>query len=190
VAELTRDPRTIALVGMYRSYGAAGTQAWVAASGVSMRPLIAPGGRLLVEFGATQPRVGDVVLFERGDDLVAHRIVGSRRRDSREQLLVKGDAEAYFDRPIGHEDVLGVVRGVSAGPEGSTSRRGLNGRSSRVIAGVSRWTGRSARVVRRLAVHAPDPIRTASLRAIPVLARVPTRLIVAPMTQLGGAERR
>jgi hypothetical protein len=190
VAEPTRHPRTTALIGLYRSYGAAGRQAWIDASGTSMRPLVEPGGRLLVDFGATPSRIGEVVLFERANHIVAHRIVGSRRRDGREQLLVKGDAEAYFDPPIGREDVLGVVREVSMGPTLSTSRHGLDGRSSRLIARVSRWTGRAARVARRVARHSPGPVRGAALRAIPTLARVPTRLIVAPMTQINGVERR
>ena len=72
----------------------------------------------------------------------------------------------------------------------SLVQRGVGGRSARVIARVSRWTGRGARVAHRFAVHTPDPIRGAALRAIPSLARVSTRLIVAPITQEHGAGRR
>jgi hypothetical protein len=149
-----------------------------------MSPLIEAGSRVLVEFGATPDQVGQVVVFERDGDIVAHRIVGRRRRDGREQLLPKGDAEAYFDRPIGHDDVLGVVRAIEAPHDGSIRRRGIGGRWSRAIAGVSRWSGRGARIARRFAVHSPDPIRVAVLRAIPILARVPTRLMLAPITQI------
>ena len=155
-----------------------------------MRPLVGAGSRMLVDFGASPPRIGEIVVFERGDRIVAHRIVDRRQRDGREQLLVKGDAEAYFDPPIGRDDVLGIVRGVSRGATDRPARRGVSGRSSRVIARVSRWTGRGARVARRIAVASPSPIRGAALRAIPILARVPTRLIVAPMTQEHGAGRR
>jgi hypothetical protein len=190
VAETRRDPRATTLLGLYRSYGRTGRQVWLETQGTSMHPLVGPGGRMLVEFGATPARVGEVVLFERREAIVAHRIVGRRRRDGREQLIVKGDAEAYFDPPIGRDDVLGVVRGIRRGDAGPVHRRGLGGRSSRVIAGVSRWTGRGARAAHRLAVHSPDPIRGVALRAIPTFARVPTRLIVAPLIQDQGAGRR
>lgn len=190
MAEATRDPQAIALIGLYRSYRDAGAEAWLETRGVSMRPLVGPGGRMLVEFGAMPTRVGEIVVFERHGGIVAHRLVGSRRRGGREQLIVKGDAEAYFDPPIGRDDVLGVVRGVRRDALGPVRRQGLDGRSARLIAGVSRWTGRGARLAHRGAVHSPEPIRRTALRAIPALARVPTRLIMAPITQNTGAERR
>lgn len=190
MTEPIRDPHDTAMLGLYESYRRAGTRAWLATRGTSMRPLVGPGSRMLVDFGATPSQVGEIVVFERGDGIVAHRVVGHRRRDGCEQLLVKGDAEAYFDPPIARDDVLGIVRGVSRGETDPPHRRGVGGRSSWVIAGVSRWTGRGARVARRIAVHSPDPIRGAALRAIPTLARVPTRLIVAPITQEHGAGRR
>jgi hypothetical protein len=190
VADVERDLRTTALLGLYRSYGRTGRRVWLDTRGTSMRPLVGPGGRMLVEFGARQTQVGEVVLFERQEAIVAHRVVGRRRRDGREQLIVKGDAEAYFDPPIAHDDILGVVRGIRGGPAGPVRRRGLGGRSSRVIAEVSRWTGRGARAARRVAVRSPGPIRRAALRAIPTLARVPTRLIVAPIINGIGAEGR
>lgn len=186
----TSDPKAIALLGLYRSYRASRTKAWLDTRGTSMRPLVGPGGRMLVEFGASPSRVGEIVVFERGGGIVAHRVVGRRDRDGRDQLLVKGDAEAYFDPPIGQDDVLGIVRGVRRAETEPLHRRGVAGRSSRVIAGVSRWTGRGARVAHRVAVRTPDPIRGAALRAIPTLARVATRLIVAPITQEIGAGRR
>jgi hypothetical protein len=190
VAELTRDPKAIALIGLCRSYRDAGTEAWLETRGVSMRPLVGPGGRVLVAFGASPTRIGEIVVFERPGGIVAHRLVGSRRRDGREQLIVKGDAEPYFDPPIERRDVLGVVRGVRRDARGPVSRRGVAGRSARLIAGVSRWTGRGARLAHRGATHSPQPIRRTALRAIPALARVPTRLIMAPITQNTGAEGR
>ncbi|MGZ8501529.1 MAG: S24/S26 family peptidase [Candidatus Limnocylindrales bacterium] len=190
MVEATRDPQAIALIGLYRSYRDAGVEAWLETRGVSMRPLVGPGGRMLVEFGASPTRIGEIVVFERHGRIVAHRLVGSRRRGGREQLIVKGDAEAYFDPPIGRDDVLGVVRGVRRDALGPVRRWGLDGRSARLIAGVSRWTGRGARLAHRGAVLSPEPIRRTALRAIPALARVPTRLIMAPITQNTGAEGR
>jgi hypothetical protein len=187
---MTRDAQAIALIGLYRSYRDAGAEAWLDTRGVSMRPLVGPGGRMLVQFGASPSRIGEIVVFERYGGIVAHRLVGRRSRDGREQLIVKGDAEAYFDPPIGPEDVLGVVRGVVRDPVGPVRRQGLDGHAARLIAGVSRWTGRGARLAHRGAVHSPGPIRRSALRAIPALARVPTRLIMAPITHNPGAERR
>ena len=110
MAEPTRDSQAIALIGLYRSYRDAGVEAWLATRGVSMTPLSGPGGRMLVEFGARPTRIGEIVVFERQGRIVAHRLVGTRRRSGVEQLIVKGDAEAYFYLPIGRDDVLGVVR--------------------------------------------------------------------------------
>lgn len=190
MTEPTRDPQAIALIGLYRSYRDAGAEAWLETRGVSMRPLVGPGGRMLVAFGARPTRIGEIVVFERHDRIVAHRLVGSRTRGGREQLIVKGDAEAYFDPPIERDEVLGVVRGVRRHAVGPVRRWGLDGRSARLIAGVSRWTGRGARLAHRGAVHSPEPIRRTALRAIPALARVPTRLIMAPITHNTGAEGR
>ena len=99
-----RDPKTIALIGLYRSYRQAGTRAWLETRGTSMRPLVGPGGRMLVEFGAQPKEVGEIVVFERRDEIVAHRIVGRRVFEGRDRFIVKGDAEAYFDPPIGRDD--------------------------------------------------------------------------------------
>jgi hypothetical protein len=182
VAEASGDPQAIALIGLYRSYRDAGAEVWLETRGVSMRPLVGPGGRMLVDFGARPTRIGEIVVFERSGGIVAHRLVGSRHRDGREQLIVKGDAEAYFDPPIGRDVVLGVVRGVRRDAVGPVRRHGLDGRWAQLIAGVSRWTGRGARLAHRGAVHSPRPIRRTALRAIPALARAPTRLIMAPIT--------
>ncbi len=190
MTDVGRDPQATALLGLYLGYRDAGTEAWLETRGTSMRPLVGPGGRMLVAFGATPARVGEVVVFERHNGIVAHRLVGSRRRDGREQLIVKGDNEAYFDSPIGPDDVLGVVRGVRRDASGPVSRRGLDGRTAQLIAGISRSAGRGARFARRVAEHSPAPVRRTALRAIPTLARVPTRLMLAPITQESGAGRR
>jgi hypothetical protein len=189
MTEPSRDPRATALLGLYRSYREAGTQAWLETRGTSMRPLVGSGSRMLVDFGAQPSGLGAIVVFERGDGIVAHRIVGQRLEAGHQRFIVKGDSEAYFDPPIGRADVLGVVRGIRRN-DGPIHRRGVDGRSSRVIARVSRWCGRGARVAHRVAVRTPSPIRGLALVAIPPLARVPTRLISAPITQQHGAEGR
>jgi len=190
MAEPTLDPRSIALLGLYRSYRRDGTEAWLDTRGTSMRPLVGPGSAMLVAFGRQPTGLGEIVVFEQGDGIVAHRIVGQRVEDGRQRFIVKGDAEAYFDRPIGHDDILGVVRGIRRESGGPIQHRGVDGRSSRAIARVSRWCGRGARIAQRVAIRTPSPIRGVALGAISTLARVPTRLISAPITQQHGAEGR
>ena len=190
MADRQRDSAAIARLGLYRTYRQSGTQAWLETRGTSMRPLVRAGSRMLVDFGAQPSGVGQVVVFEHGDGIVAHRIVGQRQRDGSEELILKGDAEPFFDRPIAPADVLGIVRGIRPPGSGPVRQRGFDGPSSRLIARVSRWSGRGARVARRVAARTPSPIRGPALRAIPTIARVPTRLIVAPLIHDPGAGRR
>src|SRR5262245_19232930 len=70
---------------------------WVEAQGNSMRPLIEPGIWLRVDFGPTPPNVGEIIVFHRGDRMIAHRLVAWRPDHGR--LIAKGDAEAYCDAP-------------------------------------------------------------------------------------------
>lgn len=59
------SPRDVARLGLVERYRAASATHWLEATGISMQPLVAPGSRLLVEFGRTDARIGDVVLFAR-----------------------------------------------------------------------------------------------------------------------------
>jgi Peptidase S24-like len=174
------DPRTVATVGLLRAYRTAGTTAWVEARGISMRPLVPPGSRLLVEFGARAPRVGDVILFERRGGVVAHRIVGQRRRGDVIEIVAKGDAEAHTDPPVAPSAVLGVVRAVVQ-PDGRSVDVGLTGRRAALIAHVSRWSARAGRAGRTIARRTPAALRPAVETGATSLSRVPTRFITASM---------
>ena len=150
---------------------------WIEAQGGSMRPLIAPGTRMLVEFGAAPARVGDIVLFPLGDLVVAHRVVACRTGTT---LVVKGDAEPYADRPLDRTELLGVVRALRRGPSGPIIRIGCAGRSARTIARISRLSGRGAALARRAAALFPAPLRRVALQAIPPFARVVAQVLFAP----------
>lgn len=165
-----------ALFTIYRQQAAS---AWVEAHGQSMQPLIRPGDWMLVEFGALPTAVGEIVLFSRGDMLVAHRVVAYHHRMA--SVVAKGDAEPYCDPPLGAADMLGVVRALRHGPHSSPSDAGCRGPSARAIARVSRWSGRGAALARRMATVLPDPVRRAALSAIPPLARVVAQALLAPM---------
>jgi hypothetical protein len=152
--------------------------AWVKAQGDSMRPLIAPGAQLLVEFGAQPLRVGEIVVFSQNDRLVAHRLVAWRTGRG---WFAKGDAEAYIDGSLEPSDTLGVVRAVRDAPNQLATTVGCQGRLARLIAHASRWLGRGATLARRAATFLPNPLRRVVLRAIPQLTRVAALALFAPV---------
>lgn|GEM_PF-1855866 len=162
----------------FEIYRKEATRRWVTARGGSMRPLIAPGTWMLVDFGAASVDVGDIVLFPINDLVVAHRLVAQLPEAA--GLVVKGDAEPYRDRPLDQSDLLGVVRALRRGPAGPITTWGCAGRSARMIAQLSRWSGRGAALARRATTFLPDPLRRAALRAIPPLARVAAQVLFAP----------
>ena len=121
-----------ALFEIYRQQAAS---SWIEADGQSMQPLIHPGDWMLVEFGALPTAVGEIVLFSRGDSVVAHRVVAHRRGSA--PLITKGDAEPYCDPPLGAADVLGVVRALRHGPHSPPSGAGCRGPSARDRPGLA-----------------------------------------------------
>ena len=101
------------------------------ASGSSMAPAILDGDAITVEpVAAARLRRADVVLVRRSGAVVAHRLVGWRRRAGGGlDLLLRGDAAAGDDSPVPASDLLGRV---------VETRRG-----ARTIA-VSSWRARIA----------------------------------------------
>jgi hypothetical protein len=146
-----------------------------------MRPLIPPGTWMLVEFGARPEGTGEVVVLRAGDEIVAHRVVATSRREARIVLVTKGDAEPYCDAPVPLEDVIGVVRALRRAPGGRLTTLGCAGRSARMLGRISGWSGRSARRAQRLAPLLPvRPRRLARTGAL-LLTRTATRLVAALM---------
>jgi len=154
--------------------------AWIKPEGRSMRPLIGSDAWALVEFGARPAGIGEIVLFGRGDMVIAHRLVAWRPGSG--EIVAKGDAEAYCDAPLDLNDIFGVVRALRRGPDGPATSVGCAGRPARAIARVSWWGGRSAALARRAAVYLPAPLRQIALRAIPPLARVAAQALMAPFS--------
>jgi hypothetical protein len=177
------DTRAIARLALFERYRADGATAWIEATGGSMGPVVPPGSRLLVEFGRTPERTGEVIVYRRDATIVAHRFVARRGDAAAARLIAKGDAEALPDRPIGRDDVLGVVRAVET-PDGRARRATLGGRSGALVATVSWWSGRVGRAARHAAVRAPRPIRRAAIGGALSLSRVPTRVLTATMPRL------
>ena len=78
--------------------------------GTSMLPTLWPFETIIVR--AIEPagaRIGDVVLLERGGELVVHRIVAAGRDAT---WVTRGDALPANDAPIAASALLGVVIGV------------------------------------------------------------------------------
>ena len=142
------QPRDLARIAMLETWRRDRTEAWIEATGGSMLPLIRPGDRLSVAFGAQDPRPGDVIVFRHGDLIVAHRVVGRRLRDGMPVLIAKGDNEPFATEDVAPSDLLGVVRTVDGGSRGP-SARGFGGLGGIVTARVSRVGGSLTRASAR-----------------------------------------
>jgi Peptidase S24-like len=147
-ASPTMDPRDLARSAVLETWRRDRAQDWIEATGGSMLPLIRPGDRLLVRFGETAVRRGEVIVFRHGGLIVAHRVVGSRHRDGERRLIAKGDNEPRATEDVRPADLLGVVRAVDRG-SGRVSSRGLGGVTGAVTARISRIGGSLARASAR-----------------------------------------
>lgn len=180
---VTTDAAAIARAGLLEIQRAAGEATWIHTRGTSMLPGIPPGSRLLVDLGRPPTRIGELIVFQRRGELVAHRLVAWRRTPEGDLLVAKGDNEPLADRPLPADAVLGVVRAVGLP---SHHRRGvlLDGRRGRLVARLSWWGDRAARIGRRLARSSPTPMRQASVDAALAGSIVLVRVTVATMLRL------
>lgn len=181
---MTIDGRSLAQANLFEAYRRDRVTTWIEATGPSMEPLIQPGDRLLVAFGARPERTGQVILCAIGGRFVAHRLVAHRivtdpAGDPLVRLIAKGDAEVLPDRPITPESVVGVVQAIRRRGDGRLVGYGLDDTRSALVAVVSRWSGQAARRSRRVAHHAPPRLEPGLLIALLTLSRVPTRVITA-----------
>jgi hypothetical protein len=187
------DPRITARLGLLEAYRTLERSSWIEATGRSMHPSIPPGSRLLVDFGRGAGRQGEVLVFRRGDALIAHRLVGWRHTDEGLRLYARGDGEAFIDPPLGGADVLGVVRVVSL-PDGRSEDLDASWRRETAIAIVSWWSGRVAGIASRALRRAPVRSRLgrAAMASLVGLSRVPTRVVshALPRSTRGHVEGR
>lgn len=191
---MTIEGRSLARATLFEAYRRDRVTTWIEATGPSMEPLIHPGDRLLVAFGARPERTGQVILCAVDGRFVAHRLVAHRvltdpAGDPLVRLIAKGDAEALPDRAIAPESVVGIVQAIRRGEDGRRISYGLDDTPSAVLAVVSWWGGRAARRSRRVARHAPPRFGPALLFALLTLSRVPTRVITALMPWLAQETR-
>jgi hypothetical protein len=82
----------------------------------SMSPDLLPGDELIIEAREWQKlKTGDIVLFERNEALLAHRLIRVERRHGGVRLITKGDAVASYDSPVSIASYLGRVARVARG---------------------------------------------------------------------------
>jgi hypothetical protein len=173
-----------ARLAVFETYRREAATEWIEAQGASMRPLIRPGTRMLVEFGAEPAGIGEIVLFPRGQILVAHRIVAKRRGGSTTLVVTKGDGEPFRETPLEPGCVIGVVRALRLAPDGPAVTVGCAGRGARAIARFSNASGCVAALGWRAARRLPDPTRAPAIAAVAALSRVASRAGALPVALL------
>lgn len=110
----------------------------------SMLPLIGIGD--IVRIVSVRPEAlakGDIVVYNAGNSLAVHRVVGrTRLPDGREVLVTKGDANGTADEPVAAEAVAGRIVQVVSQSGSRIDLTGLAARTiSRLIAVMSFWSG-------------------------------------------------
>jgi hypothetical protein len=116
--------------------GRAGRGGRVQVIGESMRPTLAPGDVLAVDFSPGPPRRGDLLLFRQAGYLVVHRLLGPARfPDGRPSYRTRGDGVIALDPHVDPEDVVGRVTAF----RGSDGWRDLRGAGGRVYAFMIAW---------------------------------------------------
>lgn len=96
-------------------WGQAGEAHYLPVRGMSMLPLLRDGDYLLLAHGNRDIRRGDIVVFQRPDGLIAHRVLQILDRESGRALLTKGDYVSGIDPQIAAEELLGRVLAVRRG---------------------------------------------------------------------------
>jgi hypothetical protein len=101
-----------------------GHQVRFRAAGRSMTPAIRDGEVLRCEPVRPEAvRVVDVLLYRRRERVIAHRVVRIDRGAAGARFILRGDASAGNDAPVGWRQVLGRVTAVERGSPRCTGRR-------------------------------------------------------------------
>ena len=144
--EVDTDPDDPAFTALVTAVLGRGARVRFRATGSSMTPAIADGDTLTAApAGAGELRLGEVVLVRREGAVLAHRLVGRRRRpDGSVALVLRGDAAECDDPPVDPADVLGRV--VEAERDGV--RRRPSSWPARIAARGRLWARRVRRQMR------------------------------------------
>lgn len=98
---------------LLREWILSGQSAWFRLRGESMQPFLPDGSRILVT-GDRGPRIraGDLLVFDAGDHLVCHRVLGRTGHRRSPSFLTKGDAGWTPAASIPARDVIGRVSAI------------------------------------------------------------------------------
>lgn len=96
-------------------WGQAGESHYIPVRGMSMLPLLRDGDHLLLAHGNRDIRRGDIVVFQRSDGLIAHRVLQVLESENGRALVTKGDHLSTPDPQISTEELLGRVLAVRRG---------------------------------------------------------------------------
>ena len=134
-------------------------------TGTSMLPAVWPGDVLEVHRESTAEVLpGQLVLFERGGRLVAHRAVEKVRREGQTLLVTRGDRLEQTDPPVSPEELLGRVTWVQRGHRRLRPRLTPWGRATS-------WVLRRSEFCTRALLHFSRPNKS-FFRSRPERARV------------------
>lgn len=110
--------------------------------GDSMWPTIPAGSVVDVqEISTADIRLGDVVVWQQGADLIAHRVVQKVRSDAALLIRTRGDNCANCDHLLSPQQVLGRVTTIRQGQ--ATVREATGQRGLAAVFWVSWWHVRS-----------------------------------------------
>lgn len=88
---------------------------WISSSGVSMRPLIAEGMQVGLQFCKfDRIRIGHIIAFKKGNDMIVHRVIGFWNQQERLFAIEKGDNNPHCTM-IPASMVLGRVTMIKYG---------------------------------------------------------------------------
>jgi signal peptidase I len=90
-------------------------QHWLPVVGDSMMPLMREGDAVLVAHGEGRLHRGTIVVFRKGDRLLAHRVLRTTHGAGGRALTTKGDNRLGFDAPVLAGDVVGHVVSIQRG---------------------------------------------------------------------------
>ena len=133
VIDARKKLRFLLFIKVLRSAG----EARLAVAGASMLPSIWPADILEIHrVAAADISVGDIVLFNRQNRLVVHRVQRVKREQNEVVLITRGDRSATADSPVSANELLGRVRAIRRGHRNIIPRR-------------TRWTQIASWVLRR-----------------------------------------
>jgi len=106
------DPVQSNALSLLRTSLGTGGIARLRIDGESMRPTLRMGDIVILQsFPVNRLRIGDLLVMQRGNDLVTHRLVAVRA----DGWYTKGDASTTLDTPASDSMILGRVEAIERG---------------------------------------------------------------------------